>query len=140
MMFGMKLSYLGFILVLWFSLVGCRKQRSAQPVQDINAVRTQLREQVTSGKMTQEEAVVKLAEATKEAKFGGRKKGKGKGKDHKLSPELEALGKDLKERMAKGELTEEEAKAAWFEATKGAKAAQTKTGTQGSKEPAKGKE
>jgi hypothetical protein len=71
--------------------------------------------------MTKEEAVVKLAEATKEAKLGSRRKGKNR-KKAKLSPALEALSKELKEKEAKGELTAEEAKTIWIEAAEKTKA------------------
>lgn len=112
-------SMLCLTLILTLSLVmgACSKKKGAQEVRDLNSVRAGLREQVASGDLTREEAIVRLAEATKEAKFGSRDKKRPK-KKAELSPELEAFGKDLKEKMAKGKLTEKEAKAAWEEAAK----------------------
>ena len=83
--------------------------------QDLESVTADLREQVASGELTREEAVVKLAEATKEAKFGARGKAKNR-KKAELSPALEALGENLKEQVGKGDITAEEAKAAWIKA------------------------
>lgn len=105
------------VLLLGSALVvaGCRRKKESHDVRDLNVIRVGLREQVASGDLTREEAVARLAEATKEAKFGSREKNRAK-KKAALSPELEALGKDLKERAAKGELTAEEARAAWAEA------------------------
>ncbi|MFC1764577.1 hypothetical protein ACFL6U_21230 [Planctomycetota bacterium] len=123
------------LLSLTLIVPGCSKKKESKDVQDINSVRAGLREQVASGKLTHEEAIVRLAEATKEAKLGTRKKGKRK--DKELSPELDALGKELKERMAKGELTDEEAKAAWIQAAKEAKG---KSGAKAPKDSAKRKE
>jgi hypothetical protein len=101
------------ILVLSAVMDGCR--RKSEDVRDLNSVRAELREQVARGHLSREEAVVRLAEATREAKFGSRKKDRAPKKDA-LSPELDALGKDLKARIDRGEMTEAEAKAAWFEA------------------------
>lgn len=104
-----KVLYSILFLGLTLGIAGCSRKQEPKEVHDLNAVRADLKEKVASGNMTREEAIVRLAEATKEAKFGPRSKDKGKNKVE-LSPELEALGKDLKERIAKGELTEEEAK------------------------------
>ena len=118
---------LGLVLVM----AGCGKKKEPNKPQDLEYIRASLREQVANGELTREEAVVRLAEATKEAKLGARRKGK-TGKKAELSPALEALGKELKERMAKGELTEEEAKAAWMEAAGKAKAESSAKGTKDS--------
>jgi uncharacterized lipoprotein YehR (DUF1307 family) len=98
-----------------FGLVDCSKKEEPNEVQDVNAVRAELREQVERGKLTREEAIVRLAEARVE--YGSKKKDA----DRKLSPELEAYGNDLKERVAKSEMTAEEAIAAWEEAARKAK-------------------
>ncbi len=127
---------LTLILTLSLVVAGCSKKKDPQKVRDLNSVRTGLREQVASGDLTREEAIVRLAEATKEAKFGSRDKDRPK-KKAELSPELEAFGRDLKEKMAKGKLMEEEAKAAWEEAAEEAKG---EPKSQGAKESAKGKE
>jgi len=102
---------LALSLGLALTMAGCSKKKEANKPQDLESVRATLREQVASGELTKEEAVVRLAEATKDAKFGSGGKDKSE-----LSPALEALGKELKEQVAKGELTSEEAKAAWMEA------------------------
>ena len=118
------------ILGLVFALAGCSKKKEPTKPQDLESVRAGLREQVASGELTREEAVVKLAEATKEAKLGSRAKDK-----PKRSPALEALGEKQKEQVAKGELTEEEAKAAWMEAAGKIKAkAETKSSEDSAKE------
>jgi hypothetical protein len=56
-----------------------------------------------------------VAEATREAKLGTGRKDKAK-KEVKLPPALEALGRELKERVAKGKMTVGEAKTTWWEA------------------------
>ena len=76
---------------------------------------SELKEQVDRGKLTKEEAIVRLAEA--QVRYGSEKKEGG----GELPSELKAYGEELKERVAKGELTEEEAKTAWEEAAKKAK-------------------
>ncbi len=124
---GMKALCFALILGLTLIIVGCGKKEEPNEPQDLESVRASLREQVASGALTKEEAVVRLAEATKEAKLGSR----GKEKD-KLSPALEALGAKLKEQVAKGELTEEEAKAAWMEAAGKAKSESSAEGTKDS--------
>lgn len=118
-----------FALALGLALLmaGCSKKKEPTKPQDLESARANLREQVASGGLTKEEAVVKLAEATKEAKFGS------KGKDKpKRSPALEALGEKLKEQVVKGELTAEEAKAAWMEAAKKGKTESSAKGTEDS--------
>ena len=107
---GTKALGLALILGLAFALAGCSEKEEPKEVQDINAVRAELRGQVDRGELTKEEAIVKLAEA--QVKYGSRKKEQG----NELSPELEAFGKELKGQIASGKLTEEEAKAAWMEA------------------------
>ncbi|MCS1409898.1 MAG: hypothetical protein M2R45_03084 [Verrucomicrobia subdivision 3 bacterium] len=97
---------------------GCTKNSDITDAADIESLRAQLRDQVASGELTKEQAIVKLAEATKDIKFGRKDK---KGDKTKLPPELEALGKQLKEQMAKGELTEAEVKAKWKESAAKAK-------------------
>ena len=114
---GIDALRLGLILAPALAMAGCGKKEEANKPQDLESVRAGLREQVANGELTMEEAVVRLAEATKEAKLGSGERDKAK-----LSPALEALGKELKERVARGELTAEEAKAAWMEATGKAKA------------------
>jgi uncharacterized membrane protein len=104
------------ILGLAFAITGCSRKREPGEVQDLESVRASLREQVARGELSKEEAIVRLAQATKEAKLGS-----GGKDDAKLSPALKALSEELKERVAKGELTEEEAKAAWMEATENVK-------------------
>ena len=116
MKYGITALYLALILGLALAMAGCSEKKEPTKPQDLESVRASLREQVASGELTREEAVVKLAEATKEAKFGSGGKEKAK-----LSPALEALGKELKEKVAQGELTAEEGKAAWMEATGKAK-------------------
>ena len=104
-----------------FGLVDWSKREEPSAVQDINAVRAELREQVDRGILTREEAIVRLAEA--QVKYGSTKKEGG----GELPSELKAYGEELKERVAKGELTEEEAKTAWEEAAKKAKDAVKET-------------
>ena len=124
------ITVLRFVLILGLvpAMAGCGKKKEPTKPQDLESVRADLRKQVASGKLTKAEAIVRLAEATKEAKLGPRGKKKGKDKA-KLSPELEALGKELKEQVDKGELTAEEAKAAWMEAAKKTKARSDVKGT-----------
>jgi len=111
MKYGINALWLALILGLVLAMAGCSKKKEANEAADLESVRASLREQVARGELTREEAVVRLAEATKEAKLGSG------GKDEaKLAPALEALGKELKEKVAQGELTEEEAKTAWMEA------------------------
>jgi len=131
-MYG-EIKALGFALILGLAIImaGCSKKKEPSKPQDLESIRASLRQQVASGKLTKEEAVVRLAEATREAKFGSRGKDK-TAKKAELSPALEALGKELKERMAKGELTEEEAKAAWMEAAGKTKAESDAKGTKDS--------
>ena len=126
---GIKTLCLVLILGLALAMAGCSKKKEPTKPQDLESVRASLREQVASGELTKEEAVVKLAEATKDAKLGS----KGKDKD-KLSPALEALGKELNERVAKGELTAEQAKTAWMEAAEKGK---TESNAKGAKDSAK---
>ena len=108
------------ILVLTFAIAGLNRKKEPDEAKDIESVRAELREQVDSGKLTKEEAIVRLAEA--QAYLGSDKKD-GKKYDKKyeknISPELEALGKELKEQLASGQISEDEAKAAWIEAAKG---------------------
>ena len=108
-----------FVLILGLALdiAGCSRKKESNEAQDLDSVRAVLREQVARGELTREEAIVRLAEATKEAKLGSAGKDKAKS-----SPALEALGTKLKEQVAKGELTAEEAKAVWVEAAEKAKA------------------
>ena len=127
----MKTQFVALILGLTFAITGCSKKEEPNRVQDIDAVRAQLREQVDRGKLTREEAIVKLAEA--QVKYGSEKKEE---EDSKLSPELEAYGKELKEKMERGDMTADEAKDAWYKA-----AGETKPGakSKGSKVSEKGK-
>ena len=99
-------------LVMFIIIAGCGKDEPE--FDDIESVRAYLKEQVASGELTKEEAIVRLAEAT--AEFGSCEKSKAK-----VSPELEAFGKKLKEQIENGEITEDEAGAAWMEAAKEAK-------------------
>jgi hypothetical protein len=99
---------------------GCGKDEPDQP-QDLESVRANLREKVESNELTKEEAIVKLAEA--QARFVSGDKDKDwdyKDKDWDY-PALNELGEKLKEEVDKGELTEEEAKAAWIKVAKEAK-------------------
>ena len=108
------------ILVLTFAIAGLNRKKEPDEAKDIESVRAELREQVDSGKLTKEEAIVRLAET--QAYLGsGKKDGKKYDKKYEknISPELEALGKELKEQLASGEINEDEAKAAWIEAAKG---------------------
>lgn len=75
---------------------------------DLQAFRTELREGVTRGKMSEAEAQVRLAEAMARARQKERAKDK-----LDVSPELMALGERLMEQVQKGELTGAEAKAQW---------------------------
>lgn len=129
MSYRIEILRVALILGLAFAMIGCGRKEKPNEVQDINAVRAELREQVDRGKLTREEAIVRLAEA--QVKYGSKKKEAGS----KLSPELEAYSNELKERVAKGEMTEEEAKTAWIEAAEKAKSS-AKT----SKDPVKEKE
>jgi len=56
------------ILGLAIAITGCSRKKEPHEAQDLESIRASLREQVASGKLTREEAVVRLAEATKEAK------------------------------------------------------------------------
>jgi polyhydroxyalkanoate synthesis regulator phasin len=105
---------------LTLAVAGCSRKKEPKETQDLESVRARLRAEVARGKLTREEAIVRLAEATREAKLGSGGKGEGK-EETKLSPALEALSQQLKERVAKGELTEAEAKTAWIEAVGEAK-------------------
>lgn len=107
---------LALILGLLVAMGGCGRKEESHEAEDLESVRAGLREQVARGELTREEAVVRLAEATRDAKLGSGGKGKGK-----LPAALEAYGKELKERVAKGEMTEEEAMTAWMKATEKAK-------------------
>ena len=117
---GLKVFCFALILGLAVAMAGCSRKKEPNKPQDLESVRASLREQVASGELTREEAAVRLAEATKEAKLGSRRKDK-TSKKAELSPALQALGKELKEQVAKGELTGEEAKAAWMKAARRAK-------------------
>lgn len=128
---GIRTACFVLILGLVLAMAGCSRKKEANEAQDLESVRASLREQVASGELTREEAVVRLAEATKEAKFGSRGKDKTT-KKAEFSPALEALGKELKGRVAKGELTAEEAKAAWMEAAGKAKTESSAKGTEDS--------
>jgi polyhydroxyalkanoate synthesis regulator phasin len=102
------------IPTLAIAFAGCSKKEPKEP-QDIESIRTNLREQVASGELTKEEAIVKLAEAI--ARLSSDAKDKAD-----FDPELEALSKELKEKVASGELTDEEAKNLWIEAAEEIKA------------------
>ncbi len=106
----MKTLCFALILGLTCAMTGCSKKKESHEVRDVNAVRAELREQVDRGKLTREEAIVKLAEA--QARFGSKQRKK----DWKPSPELEALGKELTEKVEEGHMTAEEAKAEWMKA------------------------
>jgi len=115
------------ILGLTCAITGCSKKKESYEVRDVNAVRAELREQVERGKLTREEAIVKLAEA--QARLGSKQRKK----DWKPSPELEALGKELKDKVEEGHMTAEEAKAEWMEAAGTAKSkARPKKGSESS--------
>jgi len=103
------------LLALVFTTTGCSRKEEPAEIRDLNSVRAELKEQVDRGKLTKEEAIVRLAEA--QVRYGSEKKEGG----GELPSELKAYGEELKERVAKGELTEEEAKTAWEEAAKKAK-------------------
>ena len=120
--------HVALILGLAFALIGCSRKEKPNEVQDINAVRAELREQVDRGELTKEEAIVRLAEA--QVKYGSKKE---KVEGMKLSPELESYSNELKERVAKGEMTAEEATTAWIEAAEKAKSS-AKTSTDSVKE------
>jgi len=107
----MKMRCVVLLLGLTLAMTACSKKDEPKEVQDINAVREELKAKVDRGKLTREEAIVQLAEA--QAKYSSDKEEK----DSKLSPELEALGKELKEKVGKGDMTDEEAMAAWLKAT-----------------------
>jgi polyhydroxyalkanoate synthesis regulator phasin len=112
---GAKALCLALIPGLALAIAGCSRREKPNEVRDIDSVRAELKEQVDRGKLTKEEAIVRLAEA--EVKYGSKKKEEGS----KLPPELEVYGDELKERVAKGEMTPEEAKTAWMEAAEKAK-------------------
>ena len=100
-----KILCIALILSLMFS--GCGKDEPDQP-QDLESVRASLREKVASGKLTKEEAIVKLAEAEARLVSGDKDKAE-------YSPAIKALWEKLEERVAEGELTVEEAKTIWTE-------------------------
>jgi polyhydroxyalkanoate synthesis regulator phasin len=110
---GIKTICFLLILGLGIAIAGCSKKEPNE-AQDIESVRADLREQVAAGKLTKEEAIVRLAEAIAKHDSDGKDKGK-------LSEELEALSKELKEKVASGEMSEEEATTFWIEATTKAK-------------------
>lgn len=114
---------LSFGLVLL--AVSCSGGKETNEATDPVALRAELKEQVANGALTMEEAQVKLAEATKKAKFKGKAK---------RSPALQALGAELKEKMANGALTAEEAKVKWAEAAKKSK---NNSNTKGTKDSVK---
>jgi hypothetical protein len=130
MKYGMVAFSFALFLGLLLTCAGCSKKKEPNEVQDINSVRAELKEQVDRGKLTEEQAIVRLAEA--QVKYGSKKKEEGS----KLPPELEALSKELKGKVEKGELTEDEAKAAWIEAAGEAK---NKTKSKANKYSEKGK-
>jgi hypothetical protein len=99
----------------WMTL-GYSSKKGPNEAQDIDSIRAELKEQVDRGKLTKEEAIVRLAQA--QVRYGSKKRGQ----DKKLSPELEAFGSELKGKVAKGEMTDEEAMAAWKKAAKQSKA------------------
>jgi len=107
---GIKILCVALLLGLTLAMAGCSRRKEPEGPQDLESVRARLKEQLASGELSKEEALVRLAVAQAEL---GSKHDK---EDSKLSPELEALGNELKEKMAKGEISEEEAKAAWFKA------------------------
>jgi hypothetical protein len=82
---------------LTLAVAGCSGKKEPKEAQDLESVRARLRAEVARGKLTREEAIVRLAEATREAKLGSGGKGEGK-EETKLSPALEALSQQLKER------------------------------------------
>ena len=126
---GIKTLCFVLILGLALAIAGCSRKKESNEAHDLDSVRAGLREQVARGELTKEEAIVRLAEATKEAKLGLG------GKDEaKHSPALEALATELKERVAKGELTAEEAKTVWTEAAENAK---TRSNAKGIKDSVK---
>lgn len=126
---GIKALCFTLILGLALAIAGCSRKKGPNEAQDLESVRARLREQVASGELTKEEAIVRLAKATKEAKLGSG------GKDEaKHSPALEVLAAELKGRVAKGELTVEEAKAVWTEAAENAK---TQSNSKGIKDSVK---
>ena len=131
MKYGIVAFSLALLLGLVLTCAGCSKKKEPNEVQDINSVRAELKEQVDQGKLTKEEAIVRLAEA--QVKYGSKKK---KEEGSKLPPQLEALSKELKGKVEKGELTEDEAKAVWIEA---AGQAEDKTKSQANKDSEKGK-
>jgi polyhydroxyalkanoate synthesis regulator phasin len=114
---GAKALCFALILGLALAVAGCSKKEKSNEVQDIDSIRAALKEQVDRGKLTKEEAMVRLAEAM--VKYGSKEKKEEEGS--KLSPKLEAYGDELKERVAKGEMTAEEAMTAWMEAAEKAK-------------------
>lgn len=116
------------LLSLTFTIAGCSRKEEPKEIQDINAVRAELRAQVDKGKLTREKAIVQLAEA--QAKFGAIQRKK----KWKPSPELQALGKDLKEKVEEGDMTAEEAKAEWMKAAGIAKSKARKKKSNGSSE------
>ena len=123
---------LNFVLILGLTLAiaGCSRKKEPEGPQDLESVRARLKEQLASGELSKEEAIVRLAQA--QAELGSKQEKE----DSELSPELEALGSELKEKMAKGEMTDKEATAARLKATgKIESSAKTKE----SKDPAKEK-
>ena len=126
-----KLFSLGIVMTTLVT-TGCREaKQTIDSKEAFEAHRAQLRAQVASGAISEAEAIVANAEATKELKSSD----KGKKQNKTLSPELRILGEKLKQQVTSGELSEDDAKAKWMEATK--KEPKHETPTKESKQPEK---
>lgn len=121
---------LSCLLLSLLITAGCQPERDPiTSAADLENYRVELREQVASGKLTEAEAVVAIAEATKELKFGNKKRQRPKSK------KMEALGNKLKEQVTDGTLTMEEAAAKWAEARSGGKNKKSKAPDKEEKQP-----
>ena len=97
------------------SLGGCHKERDPITSQaELEDYQAALSKQVAAGELTEPEAIVALAEARKELKWGNKKR------KRPASKKLEVLGNELKKQVSEGKLTTEEAAAKWTEAAKSA--------------------
>lgn len=101
------------LLLFMLALAACEKPVARVTSKaELEALRTDLKERVANGDLTQPEAVVAIANAQKQIKRAEGKKKK------EQSPELKALGSELKEKMASGEISEKEAAEQWMKAAR----------------------
>jgi len=101
-----------FSLCVGILVIGCGGGKGPNESVDLESLKVELKQQVVNGELTAEQAQVRFAEATREAKIprGGKSK-----KDDPKSEALRALGAELQAKVETGELTAEEAKTKWSE-------------------------